>query len=68
MIKSAIHLQEKNERNPDADPSNTYYVLTIGNVGHGKSTFNNALIGAHKNEVSGDTSGVTKNFQMHSSI
>jgi hypothetical protein len=45
--------------NPVADPSKKHFVLTIGDVGHGKSTFNNALIGAHKNEASDDTSGVT---------
>ena len=42
--------------------------MTIGDCGHGKSTFNNAMLGAHKNEASDDTSGVTQNFQMHSSV
>jgi predicted GTPase len=44
------------------------YVMTIGDCGHGKSTFNNALLGSHKNEASDDTSGVTQEFQKHSSI
>ena len=56
------------EGNPGADPSKKHFVLTLGDIGHGKSTFNNALIGAHKNEASDSTQGVTQDFQKHSSI
>ena len=43
------------KENPGADPSKNHFVLTLGDIGHGKSTFNNALIGAHKNEASDAT-------------
>ncbi len=39
----------------DASKSDKQYVLTIGDCGHGKSTFNNALLGAHKNEANDAT-------------
>ena len=68
MVEPTKQPQYSNARNPDAAPSDKRVVLTIGDVGHGKSTFNNALIGAHKNEASDATSGVTQNFQTHSSI
>ena len=68
MVESTEQRHEIPEGNPVADPSKTHFVLTLGDVGHGKSTFNNALIGAHKNEASDATSGVTQNFQTHSSI
>jgi predicted GTPase len=68
MVEPTKQPQYSNARNPDAAPSDKRLVLTIGDVGHGKSTFNNALIGAHKNEASDATSGVTQNFQTYSSI
>ena len=68
MVESTTQRQELHETNPGADPTNIRFVLTIGDVGHGKSTFNNALIGAHKNEASDSTSGVTQNFETHFSM
>ena len=68
MVESTTQRHERHETNPGADPTNTRYVLTIGDVGHGKSTFNNALIGAHRNEASDAASGVTQNFQTHFSM
>ena len=68
MVESTMQRHEIPEGNPGADPSKKHFVLTLGDVGHGKSTFNNALIGAHKNEASDATSGVTQIFQTHSSI
>ncbi len=55
MVESTMQRHEIPERNPGADPSEIHFVLTLGDVGHGKSTFNNALIGAHKNEASDAT-------------
>ena len=55
MVEPTKQRHEIPERNPGADPSEQHFVLTLGDVGHGKSTFNNALIGAHKNEASDAT-------------
>jgi putative ribosome biogenesis GTPase RsgA len=68
MVESTKQRHEIPEKDPSADPHKKHFVLTIGGVGHGKSTLNNALIGAHKNEASDATSGVTQNFKTNSSI
>ncbi len=41
--------------------------MTIGELGHGKSTFINALLGESKIATSDAVSGVTRNFDQHSS-
>ena len=68
MVECTKQKQERLDRNFSAAQSEKQFVLTIGDCGHGKSTFNNAILGSHKNEASDDTSGVTQNFHMHSSV
>ena len=61
-------VEAKPDRNCITAPSNTQFVLTIGDCGVGKSTFNNAVLGEPKNKACDDTLGVTQDFQPHASI
>jgi ABC-type uncharacterized transport system ATPase component len=49
MVESTAQQQEASQINLDPAQTEKSYVLIIGNCGHGKSTFNNALIGDHEN-------------------
>ncbi len=68
MVEPTTQQQEGYQINIDPAQTQKRYVLFIGNCRHGKSTFNNALIGEHENIASDLTSDFTQDFQRQSSI
>ena len=68
MVEPTTQQQEESQINLDPAQTQKRYVLIIGNCGHGKTTFNNALIGEHENIASDLTNGFTQDFQRQSSI
>ena len=68
MVESTTLQEEGFDINPDEARSEKRYVMTIGDYGHGKSTFNNALLGESKNMCNDIPYGCTQDFVEHVSI
>ena len=68
MVEPSTRSHKEPVRNLGAAQSDKRYVLTLGTCGDGKSTFNNAWIGATENIAADKVTGITMSFQMHPSI